>query len=265
MSRIINAPEAIEKALFTASLSSHMRVIEETEDKLGIKSKHERKEAEVPDKVKEGTDEVQVGVPQVFPLLKIYEIEDVKIPADIQIMSDKYDFFLVELSCSFVPEKKSEFINLKFKVDLDLIDGKGSSGDREKPIAYDMYPVEVFEEIQVTKTVGLNPILKFQEIEVGGGNFLKEIKFTRLIPIIAGAGMLCPSVAWSFDKTENRKLEGCRVMYLVIKAPKSDKTIAGRIKLFGQINRSNFFFYYQDPVEYTVDLEKGILIHPQTR
>lgn len=263
MSKIIKASETIEKALFTASLSCYMRIKEEKVNRLGIKSISEKKEQEVPDEVKEGIDEVMVGRPQIFSLMEIYEIEKIKSPADIQIMSKEYDFYLVELACSFVPQKKSEIINLKFKVDLDLLYVKSSSKHPERPIAYDMYPVEIFEEIQEKKSIGINPTLKFQEVKAGVGSFLREITFTRLIPIITGAGVLCPSVVWSFDKTENRKLEGVRRMYMVIKTPKSDMTIVGTIRIFGQINRGRFLFYKYDPIEYTVDLENGILINPK--
>jgi len=259
MSKLIAAREKLDEVLFTASLSKPMRIVEEQEDKYGVKSKVEKTVKDVPNEMAKITEEVQVGRPQVFSLLELYELEKVAPPADIKSLSKEYNFFLAGLACSLSPNKNDEFVNLKFKVDLGFLGIDGSTESNEQPIAYDLYPIEVFEEIKKKRSVGINPALKFKSVEVGTGGLLAEISFTKLIPIITAAGLLCPSVAWSFERTKNRKLLGIRRIYLIIKARKSDQPVVGKISVFGEIERDRWRFWIHDPLEYIVDLENCIL------
>ena len=262
MPKTIVASEKIHEVLFNASLSRPMRMVEEQEDKYGIKLKVEKSVDEVPHEIGLITEEVQVGRPQVFSLLELYELENVGVPAAIQSLSKDYDFFLAELACSLSPKKNDEFVNLKFKIDLGWIGNDGSMESLDQPIAYDLYPVQVFEEVKEKRSIGINPSLKFKSIELGSGGFLAEIAFTRLVPITTDSGLLCPSVVWSFERTKNRKLLGIRRMYLLIKAPKLDQPVVGRIRVFGEIERDRWLFWIYDPIEYVVDLENCVLTKP---
>lgn len=265
MSEVIEGSEGVEQVLFTASLSANVKIIEEKLDELGVKSKKEHKEDEVPDEIKKGIDQLWVGRPQVFSLLEMYDVTKIKLPADIKIMSKDYNFFQADLACGFIPQEGSQFANLKFKVDLDLINSSNSSKHAEKPIAYDIYPVEVFDKVQEKTSLCINPNLKFKEIEASLGSFLKEVTSAKLVPITVGAGIFCPSVVWSFDETKDCKLIGSRRMNLIIKAPKGNLTVVGTISVFGQIRRGFWSLFRRDPIEYTIDLGNGILIHPKTK
>lgn len=259
MSKVINAEQEIREVLFTATLAKPTRIVEERQDKYGVKSYVERALEEAANISECPTSEIQVGKPQVFPLLELYELEGTKPPADIQMLSKTYRFFLVELACSLSALEKDEFVNMKFKVDLEWQGADKATLELEEPIAYDMYPIEVFDEIEMKYSIGVNPSLKFKTVDVGAASFLKEIAFRRLVPIITGTGLLCPSITWNFERSKSRKLAGTKKMYLIIKAAKSTGPVIGRISVFGEVKRDPLLFWVHDPIEYIVDLENCVL------
>ena len=95
--------------------------------------------------------------------------------------------------------------------------------DRQ-PIAFDLFPREVQEEIPVEVAITMGPSLKFDEIEGSLGAVGAEIPITMVKPVITTSGLGQTTPTWIFRRHRRHPLEGSRLVYVIIAYPsKSQK------------------------------------------
>lgn len=165
---------------------------------------------------------VSIGLPESWPLQELYPLR--KMPRPLRSKVAKADYHLVRLCCSFRPiHQKSRVQWARFRVSL-LPDHIG-----QYPIANDLYPVEVLQEVKRQTRISLAPTLKFQEIQVSAGEVDFGLEYRELQPRIsaAGAGQADPS--WDYAEAQGMGLQGSKWMYLLVKAPKG--MVIGRATL----------------------------------
>jgi hypothetical protein len=97
---------------------------------------------------------VSIGLPETWPLQELYPPE--QMPRPLQAKANQADFYLVRLSCSFRPlHQESRVQWARFLARL-LPTATG-----QQPIAYDLYPQQVVQEVKRQTSVTLRPMLKF--------------------------------------------------------------------------------------------------------
>src|SRR5690606_1944150 len=134
---------------------------------------------------------------------------------------DESDFYLIRFSCSFRPvqnEKKIEWA--RFIVQL-------YPGEDGQPIAFDMHPVMVSQEVKHNVKLTLSPTIKFQELGLGaslaGIDF--GLEYLELHPIISAAGIGEGLGSWDYEEARGSKIQGSKYMHMLLKVPKRMKPV----------------------------------------
>ena len=153
-----------------------------------------------------------IGQPEVWLLPELYGSG--KVPDHLRAKMQEADFYLVRLSCSFRPRGRGRVRWAGFLVHL-LPNAAG-----QQPIVFDLHPQQVYQEARRQVRVSLNPTLNFQPVEVGVGQAEFGIEYPQLWPIITTAGIGEYEASWDYEEQKGIRLQGARVMHLLVKAPK---------------------------------------------
>ena len=157
---------------------------------------------------------VSIGQPETWTLQDFYAPS--KLPRPIRTKLSQSDFYLVRLSCSFRPvheESRVEWARFRAALLPDASTGA-------QPIAFDLYPLQVVQEVKRQVKVTLSPLLKFQELEASLGSAEFGFEYSEQVPLISatpGAGF---DPSWDYGAGPKREVLGTRWMYLLVKAPK---------------------------------------------
>lgn len=176
-----------------------------------------------------------VGVPYYENLISRFEEE--KIPHEIEMMINDYDFHFISLSCSFLPDTDCKFVWARFGVELST---RSQSGElQENPIAYDMFPDEILNEAICKREVTFAPELKFSVGVINVGvkpiDASTEKKSIVYEPQIFAYGINRPRVAWDFKSTKEKGIWGNKKdLLLIVRAPKNSN-VKGRFLLGAEI------------------------------
>lgn len=156
---------------------------------------------------------VSIGQPEAWPLSAVYELD--KMPPLLRSRVDEADFYLVRLACSFRPVHRETRIEwARFAI------GLRPDADGRQPVAEDLHPGEVDQEIQRRTRVTLSPGLKFQSVEasIGGAEF--GLEYPELQPRIVAAGQSSANASWDYTEVPGIAVHGGKWMHLLVKAPK---------------------------------------------
>jgi hypothetical protein len=156
---------------------------------------------------------VSIGQPEVWPLAQVYPPE--KMPSILQAKLEEADFYLVRLACSFRPKRDEAQVEwARFLVRLL----PGDAG--HQPIAFDLHPLLVTQEVRRNVKVTLSPTLKFKEIEADVGGVEFGFEYPELQPIISAAGAGEAGPSWDYQEAKGMRVQGSKWMHLLVKAPK---------------------------------------------
>lgn len=157
---------------------------------------------------------VSIGQPETWSLVDLYPPR--KLPLLIRARLSQADFYLVRLSCSFRPlHKESRIQWARFRAVLLPHPASG-----KQPLAFDIYPQQVVQEVKRHLKVTLSPMLKFQELEANLGSAEFGFEYTELVPLISATmgGSFDPM--WDYTAASGQAVQGTKWMYLLVKAPK---------------------------------------------
>jgi hypothetical protein len=156
---------------------------------------------------------VSIGQPEAWPLAAVYELD--RMPPLLRARMDEADFYLVRLACSFRPVRRETRIEwARFAIDLRP-DGEG-----RQPIAEDLHPSEVDQDVQHRTKVTLSPSLKFQSVEASLGGAEFGFEYPELQPRIVAAGQSSAQASWDYSEVPGIAVHGGKWMHLLVKAPK---------------------------------------------
>jgi hypothetical protein len=171
---------------------------------------------------------VTIGVPVVSRLPDPYPLEQLPLPMQAQLRAA--DFYLIRLFCSFRPAPRSRVGWARFHVFLQP-DHLG-----RQPIAYDIAPLDVTQEIKGHLKFTLAPTLKFQLMEAGVGSLEFGLDYPELQPIIVGAGIGEAIPTWDYKTaTGMASIQGAKKMHLLVKAPKGMPVVRAELVLTAQL------------------------------
>ena len=157
---------------------------------------------------------VSIGQPETWVLQDLYAPR--KLPQPIRTKLGEADFYLVRLSCSFRPlHEESRVEWARFRAAFLPHPSTGA-----QPIAFDVYPQQVIQEVKRQVKVTLSPLLKFQELEASFGSAEFGFEYPELIPLVSAAIGASFDPSWDYRAGPGQELQGTKWMYLLIKAPK---------------------------------------------
>lgn len=157
---------------------------------------------------------ISIGQPETWPLQDLYPPR--KLPRPIRAKLSQADFYLVRFSCSFRPlHEESRVEWARFRAALLPHPSTGA-----QPIAFDLYPQRVMQEVKRQVKVTLSPSLKFQELEASLGSTEFGFEYTEQVPLISAALGAGFDPSWDYGAGPKREVLGTKWMYLLIKVPK---------------------------------------------
>jgi hypothetical protein len=157
---------------------------------------------------------VSIGQPETWTLQDFYAPR--KPPRPIRTKLSQADFYLVRLSCSFRPVREESRVEwARFRAAL-LPDASTGA----QPIAFDLYPLQVVQEVKRQVKVTLSPLLKFQELEVSLGSAEYGFEYSEQVPLISATPGADFDPSWDYGAGPKREVLGTKWMYLLVKAPK---------------------------------------------
>ncbi len=171
---------------------------------------------------------VSIGRPEVWTLAEVYPPD--KMPHPLKAKLDEADFYLVRLSCSFrLRRGESQIEWARFLVYL-LPDSAA-----RQPIAFDLHPLMVTQEVKRNVKVSLAPSLKFTEIEgsIGGVEF--GFEYPELQPLISAAGGGEATPSWDYQEAKGARVQGCKWMHLLVKAPRGTSPVRAILDLSADV------------------------------
>lgn len=220
----LKAPETIENILWQGALEP---ASEEALERLGrewamrgVKGSPAQAARDLPI--------VSIGQPEVWTLPEVYPPETM--PHPLKAKLDEADFYLVRASCSFRPKKDESQVEwARFLVYL-LPDSVA-----RQPIAFDLHPLMVTQEVKRNVKVSLNPSLKFYEVEGSIGGIEFGFEYPELQPIISAAGGGEATPSWDYEEAKGARVQGCKWMLLLVKAPKGTSPVRATFDLTADV------------------------------
>jgi hypothetical protein len=205
----LRAPETVEDVLWEGMLEPETdEAVRRTQQDLDTR----RSQVDLQDELR-NLPLISIGHPVVWPLSELYAPDNM--PRLLKVRSEEVDFYLMRTVCSFRPMRKT--ISLawaRFIVRL-LRDA-----NEQQPIAYDLFPKEVYQEVQRHIKVSLSPTLTFQELQVGVGGVEFGLEYPELQPRVSAFGIGESAASWDYAEASGITLQGSKTMYLLVEAPK---------------------------------------------
>jgi hypothetical protein len=216
MPHIIIAPTEIEHALYEGPLEFTGKVAEQAGRLKGEEIAYRE--------IKSASPTVSLGQPQWWNLASLAQEKGEALPAELALLLRDADFYLIQLACSFRPERDSEVSWARLNVYLRPKTGQ------EAPIAFDLYPREIHDEIKTNWKVSVAPSLKFAafgsaEIEGKLGEAVTTIEFRKLEPVVIGYGLQQSNPGWDYEKHRNQPLRGVKSSYVIVKKPRGSEAV----------------------------------------
>lgn len=224
-------PQLGDETLFEATLEPTASAV----DKM-MKSK-DMDEGEIIE-VRGKKNTVAVGARYYENLISRFVEQKEEIPHEIKGMMADYDFYFVNLSCSFLPDRDCRFVWVRFAVELSAR-LKSGEPQEEKPIVWDMFPDEVNSEIKYRRESNIAPGLKFNFGVVNADMKLINVKTQKELivyePQITAYDINTSKPKWDFESTEEKEMRGNKKdLLLIVKAPKNSK-VKGRFSFNAEI------------------------------
>jgi len=175
---------------------------------------------------------ISVGQPETWTLMDLYPPD--KMPPALRVKLDEADFYLVRFACSFRPvRKKSQVEWARFCVRL-LPDNAA-----RQPIAYDLHPLRVTQEVKRNVKVTLSPALKFYEVEGKTGEIGFGFEYPELQPLISAAGAGEPEPSWDYEEAKGVMVQGSKWMHLLVKATRGMEIVRATLDLAADVRVQN--------------------------
>ena len=211
---LLKVPDAVEHIIWEGGLES---------EEVGITQKN-LKMAGPSSSFSDGLPIVSIGQPEKWNLTELYKPDP--IPRSLQVKLDEANFYLVRLSCSFRP-RRNEIQISQARFIAELLPDR----HHNQPIAFDLHPLAVNQEVKRNFTVTINPSLKFKEIEGSLGSTDFGIEYPELQPTIVAAGVGERRPSWDYRKAKGIGIQGSKFMHLLLKVPKNMRKVRAKLKL----------------------------------
>jgi hypothetical protein len=239
----IEAPTRIEHPLY----ENRLEVTEGVEKLRGLPLRQELSDV---------APTVTLGQPQWWNLATMAEQKGEPLPAEMALLMREADFYLLQLATSFRPQRRAKV--MWARVDLYL---EPTSGD-VPPLAFDLYPREIYEEKKDESKVTIDPSLSFSafgaKVEGKLGQVLTTVHFRKLEPVVVAHGLLQSNCGWDYQRSHQNPLEGIQVGYLIVKKPRAAEAVRLMMDVRAEVSTPSGLFGMrvteQDQARRTVDV-----------
>jgi hypothetical protein len=174
---------------------------------------------------------VSIGQPEVWPLAELYSGA---IPSWLEVKQNEAQFFLVRFACSLrnSGEDKFQITQAKFSVDL-LPDNQ-----QNRAIAFDLYPLEINQEIKRNCKVSLSPNIKFKEAQASLGGTDFALEYPELQPTIIATGVGEYKADWEYRKAQGKGVQGSKFMHMIVKVPNNMQLVRTKLNLTARLEQN---------------------------
>ena len=220
---VIKAPKKIEKSIYR----SEFRYIPTAGSETKELSKYDNSEIE--ERLKGNI--MEVGKPDRWNLKKLCERKEIKLSAEIDMLCEEFDFWLIQSAFSFMPAKDNQFVWGRIEAIMEPL-----SKGMDDPITFDAYPKNIFQEKEEKHQMSIGLNLKFAEIIGLEAKYIKQIEFTRIEPIVTVAGIGKSIPIWNFSDKAAFDLKNTNSLYVIMKTPIGSDGIKVSYYSFAQID-----------------------------
>jgi hypothetical protein len=173
-----------------------------------------------------------IGKPEKWTMEEFFSPSE--LPREVKSRLDKEDYYLIQLKCSLRPKESVQIDSAQFSVELH------SDESGRQPVAFDLYPKEVVQEVKRTHNVTLSPSLNFIPAVGIKGSVGWGIEYTSLEPMVVACGDGEPCPTWNYEQVIGVKLQGSKKMFLVVQAPKGMMSIRTTLRLVADLKKGRF-------------------------
>ncbi len=178
----------------------------------GAKSESRKFEAEIQERLTGNI--MEVGNLGHWNLKELCKRKGIRMPAEIEMLLDDFDFYLIQSAFSCMPAQDNQFKWARIVAKMEPL-----SENMKNPIAYDAYPRDIYEEKKEKHRLSIGLSLKFAEIIEPKAECVEEIEFTRLVPLITIAGIGRSEPTWNFSERAAFNLKDGNTFYIIVKTP----------------------------------------------
>lgn len=166
------------------------------------------------------TPGVTLGRPICWNLARLAAAKGIELPAEMRLLLDRSDFFLVRLACSFRLGFRSKVVWTRLNASL------AGPYKSLRPRVFDIFPKQVSQETKASREVGISPTLTFAEIaSVSLGKWVTTFEYNAQTPIVAGSGILEETASWEFMPRDLQPIQGSWTLHLIVERPKPVESV----------------------------------------
>lgn len=162
------------------------------------------------------TNRILLGVPQTTNIIDRWPSHE-SIAPDVAALQDQWDFLMVRLACSFLPDRGCIFTWTRLTIDVDV--QNEDSSHASTIVAFDLFPREIGETRQFKRSFSITPKLKFAFAEASG-SIETEQDTIRYDPHLFASGLLTDTPIWTFSAPKRPGLIGSKELFILLKKPK---------------------------------------------
>jgi hypothetical protein len=159
-----------------------------------------------------------IGEPIVFPVEP-----ETAAPASTGHELDAFEFYQVQLACSFAAAAGCRFTDARFAVTLHTV-ANSEQGTSADAIAYDLFPQLLEDATTVTITSTIKPEISFGYEPVSAKLSLpsrerveEQIRYSSRVVAFDLQGT---NPAWSFYRTDQHEISGPQRLFMLVRKPR---------------------------------------------
>jgi hypothetical protein len=175
---------------------------------------------------------ISIGDPIVLPFAQLLTERGEAVSAAIKLQMLSYDFYLVQLACSFQAAPNCRFHDARFSLELqtspsDISVLEASPGNA---IAYDLFPLKLEDERKVRVTWSFHPELKFTFDPISSSLTLplydRESEYVTYTSRVEAFDLQGTQPAWKFVRTASHDISGPQKLFMTLRKPKGTQVKA---------------------------------------
>jgi hypothetical protein len=173
---------------------------------------------------------VSIGVPISLPLTPLLQGCGQDLPADIQLQLQDFEFYQIQFACSFEAGFQYRFHEARFQVTLETRPVVSGRPDLRGAIAYDLFPLHLEDQRQVSIKRSLNPQIRFRFDPLSGSLAVPLYEhgeeYLRYTARISAFDLQGTQPAWSLARTHSHEIEGSQKLFMIVRKPKGTQVYA---------------------------------------
>lgn len=167
---------------------------------------------------------VSIGVPISLPLAPLLQQRGQSLPVDIHLQLQAYEFYQIQLACSFEAGDHYRFHAARFQLALETHPMAAGSPSTPPAIAYDLFPLQLDDQRQVSIKRSLNPEIKFNFNPIEGSLVIpiyeRDEEFIHYKSRVKAFDLQGTQPAWSFSRTRSHEIDGAQKLFMIVRKPK---------------------------------------------